>query len=246
MDLSTRRMATLEQVRAFVDGSAPVDYKPLGRASTYAFVEDALRRFGYRKLGKADKGVLRRFLSKSTGLSLPQVERLIRQYRDNGKVRDRRIGNSGRAFPRRYLAGDIRLLAEVDEAYGQISGPATAEVLRRQFECFGEIRFERLASISSSHIYNLRRSRTYSAKRTVFEKTRPTTVAIGLRKAPQPDGQPGYTRVDTVHAWTSSTLATATAARASIWSTWWTPTACGRRSPSTSSWGPCRPSRSVS
>ena len=33
-------------------------------------------------------------------------------------MRDRRIANSGRAFPRRYLAGDIRLLAEVDEAYG--------------------------------------------------------------------------------------------------------------------------------
>ena len=62
VDLSTRRMATVEQVRAFVDGSAPVDYKPLGRASTYAFVEDALRRFGYRQLGKADKGVLRLFL----------------------------------------------------------------------------------------------------------------------------------------------------------------------------------------
>ena len=75
MDLSTRRMAALEQVRAFVDGSAPVDYRPLDRASTYAFVEDALRRFAYRRLDRADKGVLRRFLSKSGGLSLPQVER---------------------------------------------------------------------------------------------------------------------------------------------------------------------------
>ena len=199
MDLDTRRMATLEQVRAFVDGNLPVDYKPLDRASTYVFVEDTLRRFAYRHPGKADKGVLRRFLAKSTGLSLAQVERLIRQYRDTGKVRDRRIVNSGRAFPRRYLAGDIRLLAEVDKTYGQMSGPATAEVLRRQFERFGEVRFERVARISSSHIYNLRRSRTDHAKRTVFEKTKPTTVAIGLRQAPQPDGQPGYTR-DTVHA----------------------------------------------
>ena len=57
----------------------PVDYKPLDQASTYAFVEDTLRRFGYRHLGKADKGVLRRSLTKSTGLSLPQVERLIRE-----------------------------------------------------------------------------------------------------------------------------------------------------------------------
>ena len=46
VDLSTRRMATLEQVRAFVDGSAPVDYQPQDRTSTYAFVEDAPRRVG--------------------------------------------------------------------------------------------------------------------------------------------------------------------------------------------------------
>ena len=57
VNLSTRRMATLEQVRAFDDGSAPVDYKPLDRASTYAFVEDTLRRFAYRHLGKVDKGM---------------------------------------------------------------------------------------------------------------------------------------------------------------------------------------------
>ena len=199
MDLSIRRMATLEQVRAFVESSAPVDYQPQDRTSTYAFLEDTLRRFGHRHLGKAEKGVMRRFPAKSMGLSPPQVERLIRQYRDTGKVRDRRIANSGRAFPKRYVAGDIRLLAEVDEAYGQMSGPATAEVLRRQFERFGEVRFERLAGISSSHIYNLRRSRTYRTKRTVFEKTKPTAVAIAPRRALRPDGLPGFARVDTVH-----------------------------------------------
>ena len=106
---------------------------------------------------------------------------------------------------------DIRLLAEVDEAYEQMSGLATREVLRRQFEVFGDARFERLATISNGHVYNLRASATYRAKRTAWSKTRPTTVAIGLRQAPEPEGQPGHVRVDTVHAWTSSTLATATA-----------------------------------
>ena len=38
-------------------------------------MEDTLKRFGHRHLGKADKGVMRRFMAKSTGLSLPQVER---------------------------------------------------------------------------------------------------------------------------------------------------------------------------
>ena len=44
---------------------------------------------------------------------------------------------------------DIALLAEVDEAYGQLSGPATMEVLRRHYEVHGDERFQRLASISN-------------------------------------------------------------------------------------------------
>jgi hypothetical protein len=32
-----------------------------------------------------------------------------------------------------------------------------------------------------------------------YGKTRPTTVAIGERRCPDPQGQPGYLRIDTVH-----------------------------------------------
>ena len=159
-----------------------------------------------RKLRKVlpDPVAREHFLSREGGLDSAML-RLAppreegQQGRAGRRSADGDRGNEARALDGARLSGDIRLLAEADEAYGQMSGPATAEVLRRQFERFGEVRFERLARISSSHIYNLRRSRTYHAKRTVFEKTKPNTVAIGLRKAPQPDGQPGYTRVDTVH-----------------------------------------------
>ena len=94
---------------------------------------------------------------------------------------------------------DIRLLAEVDEAFGQMSGLATCELLRRQHEVFGDERFERLAGISNSHVYNLRASKTYVTKRTVWTKTRAATVGIALRQAPDPQGKPGHLRVDTVH-----------------------------------------------
>jgi transposase InsO family protein len=33
----------------------------------------------------------------------------------------------------------------------------------------------------------------------VFHKTRPTPVSIGERRRPEPDGRPGYLRVDAVH-----------------------------------------------
>ena len=140
-----------------------------------------------------------RFLVAATGISRQQMERLVRQWRDTGSVRDRRGGGRGRPFARKYTAADIRLLAEVDEAFDQMSGLATREVLRRQCEVFGEAAYERLAAISNGHVYNLRGSATYRAARTAWTKTKGSGVSIGLRQAPEPEGMPGHVRVDTVH-----------------------------------------------
>ena len=199
VDIETRRLRTIGQLRAFVEGSEAVDFQPRDRDEAYAFVRDTLERFGYRRLGRRDKGAVLRFLVAATGFSRQQTERLVRQWRETGDVRDRRGGNRGRPFRRRYTPADVRLLADVDEAYGQMSGLATREVLRRQFEVFGDVRFERLSTLSNGHLYNMRGSPTYRAKRTVWTRTRPTTVEIALRQAPEPEGRPGHVRVDTVH-----------------------------------------------
>jgi transposase InsO family protein len=50
-----------------------------------------------------------------------------------------------------------------------------------------------------AQLYRLRKSRTYRKRRVVYQATRPTQVAIGQRRAPRPEGRPGYLRVDTVH-----------------------------------------------
>ena len=141
---------------------------------------------------QARQGVVLRFLIAVTGISRKQMERLVRQWRDSGTIRDRRGGNRGRPLVRKYAAADIRLLVEVDEAFGQMSGLFTREVLRRQFQVFGDARFARLAAISNGHVYNLRNSATYRAKRTAWTRTRAATVAIGLRQAPEPEGRPGH------------------------------------------------------
>lgn len=99
------RLHTLDQVRAFLEGNEPVDFKPRSRDEAYAFVQRTLARFGYARLGKADKGALRRFLAKTTGLSRAQLTRLARQYRDTGRIVDRRAagrrrGPSSAATPR--------------------------------------------------------------------------------------------------------------------------------------------------
>ena len=196
--LDTQRLQTLDQVREFLAGSRPLDLQPQTRAEAYAFVAEALQRFDYSRRGKADKGLIRRFLNKVTGLSRAQVTRLLHQHRTTGAIADRR--RPRHPFPRRYTKADIGLLAEVDALHGTLSGPATRKLCVRALQLFGDRSFERLAAISNGHLYNLRHSTSYQRRRgTMPAPTRPVHIAIGERRRPQPFGQPGYLRVDSVH-----------------------------------------------
>jgi len=196
--LQTRRLQTLEQVRAFLDGSEALEIEVHQREAAYAFVADTLAQFGYMRLGKADKGLIVRYLCRMTGRSRQQVTRLIAQYRATGTVRDRR-GSPAKPFTRRYTRADIRALAALDADHGTLSGPATRKLCERAWHIFGEARFQRLAAISNGHLYNLRHSRTYARQRGPVQVTRAVSVAIGERRKPRPDGEPGFLRVDSVH-----------------------------------------------
>jgi transposase InsO family protein len=90
-------------------------------------------------------------------------------------------------------------LAEVDRAHERLSGPATRCILKRACEVFGQRQYERLAGISIAHLYNLRNSARYRRQAAVFTPTRPSGVSIGERRKPDPQGRPGFLRVDTVH-----------------------------------------------
>lgn len=196
--LTTQGLQTLDQVRDFVDHSAPLGFEPPDRASTYDWLTRELRRFGYARLGKADKGVLKRYLARVTGLSRAQITRLIQQFVQTGRIADHR-GPPARPFPRRYTAEDVRWLAEIDALHGTLSGPATRKLCERAWDVFGDVRYQRLAGISNGHLYNLRHSVGYQRRRGHLDKTTPTRVRIGVRRKPRPDGQPGYLRVDSVH-----------------------------------------------
>jgi hypothetical protein len=56
-----------------------------------------------------------------------------------------------------------------------------------------------MATISVAHLYNLRHHQRYRERLLNYTKTRPTAVSIGERRKPQPQGQPGFLRLDTVH-----------------------------------------------
>ena len=198
-DTSHRTDTHLDQIRAFLEGNEAADFQPTHRDSAYALVRRTLVRFEYHGLGKPAKGLVKRYIEKVTGFSRSQVTRLIRQHRRTGHIRDHRGKPPANAFARRYTPYDAALLAEVDEAFGQLSGPATKVILWRMCHVYGDARFERLAHISNGHIYNLRRSRAYRTGRLTLRETRSTPVGFGVRRKPRPDGRPGFLRVDTVH-----------------------------------------------
>ena len=83
MNLHTQGLQTLEQIRAFLEGSQALDIEIPKREAAYDFIAQTLRHFGYARLGKADKGLVKRYLCKVTGLSRSQTTRLIAQFRQN-------------------------------------------------------------------------------------------------------------------------------------------------------------------
>src|SRR5674476_6556 len=72
-------------------------------------------------------------------------------------------------------------------------------ILQRAYQQYGQAEYQRLATISVAHLYNLRQQPRYRERRLNYVKTKPTAVTIGERRRHDPQGQPGYLRVDTVH-----------------------------------------------
>jgi hypothetical protein len=186
-----------EQIQEFLQGSRKIEFGGCGRVEKYAWTERTLDAQGYKKLGKRERGLIRAYAEKVTGLSVSQMTRLIRRYLNTGRVGE--TPYLRHRFAVRYTEQDIALLAEVDRAHGRLSGPATCAILRREHQQFGQQEYARLAKISVAHLYNLRHSGRYRNQAAVFEPTRSTSAAIGERRKPDPQGRPGFLRVDTVH-----------------------------------------------
>jgi len=188
---------TLQQIEQFLLAAKEVRFEASQREEIYGWVERLLCQQEYMGQGRRARGLLRRYLGKMTGLSRAQLTRLVGRYLATGRVR---IKTSHRhRFPTRYTRADIELLAQVDEAHQTLSGPATRRIFEREFGHYGKREFQRLAAISNGHLYNLRRTPRYRQRLKNYQKTRPSPVAIGERRRPDPGGRPGYLRVDTVH-----------------------------------------------
>jgi transposase InsO family protein len=188
---------SLEQIQAFLAGSGRVRFAGQRREEVYGWAERTLVRHQYVSLDRAGRGLLRSYIARMTGLSRAQVTRLIGAFRRTGRVKAAAYQRT--RFPKRYTAADVTLLAYVDKAHGNLSGPATRRILEREYCDYGQAAYQRLASISVAHLYRLRNSEAYRKRNASYQPTRPTPIPIGERRKPQPNRSPGYLRIDTVH-----------------------------------------------
>ena len=96
--LNTSAVKSLDQIRAFLNGSEPLGIAIADRRQAYAWIAETLKRLRYPALGRPDKGVLRQYVAKGSGLSRQQTTRLIARFLAGGRLEDRR-GKPAKPFP---------------------------------------------------------------------------------------------------------------------------------------------------
>ena len=195
--MNDEKLVTVEQVKRFLAGSKELDFEGVSILERYKWIESILVRFTYQRLNRDERGVIRQYLEKVSGYSRAQVCRLIRQFKQDGRVR--KAGCKRHRFPTKYTQKDIALLARTDDLHDYLSGPATKKIMEREWIVYGHMDFKTISQISVAHLYNLRRSNLYRNMNKRYTRTKPAVMNIGERTRPAPGGKPGYIRVDTVH-----------------------------------------------
>lgn len=192
-------LKTVAQLALFLNGSQAIAFAVASsKDERYRFVASILKRFGYTRLTRGEKGIIIQFLMKMSGYSRQQLTRMVKRYTEQGVLK--RYQKTVNGLKRFYTDEDCRLLAELDQRHDTPNGLMIKKLCERAYHCFGELTYERLSHISVSHIYNLRQSLGYKKHRYHYEKTKRTTgIHIGERRKPQANGKPGYIRIDTVH-----------------------------------------------
>jgi len=196
--MKLEELKTIEQLNEFVDGTQKVIFQIQdNKSKKYIFITKQLVRWRYSKRCKKDKSIILLYLKKVTGYSKSQMTRLINQYIKNGRIVYRHVAPKG--FKQKYTNDDIRALAKLDARHDKPCGQTVKKLLERALRVFDEKQYERLATISVSHIYNLRAKPIYQRMNKQFQTTKSKPSSIGERRKPQANGEPGYIRIDTVH-----------------------------------------------
>jgi hypothetical protein len=112
IDMNEARLNTVGQLVAFLEGPPDVDFQPQGNdGERYAFIGSVVARLAYRRLRRVDKGVVMRYLGRTTGDSRQQLTRLIGRCL-KGQTLTKRYRRPAQGFARTYTAADVTLRAQ--------------------------------------------------------------------------------------------------------------------------------------
>ena len=194
------RIVSIPELREFLKVSKDIKFNSKNRKERYKWINEILNRFNYRRLKEqADKSQVLKYILRVTGLSKVHLKRLVKKKKDTGTLTLSENWGRKNTFKVIYGPTDIALLVKVDNAHNRLNGPATKKILEAEWKDYHKKEFENLKNISVSRIYGLRQTRQYISHSTTLTETDPVKRNIGERRKPDPQGKPGYLRVDTVH-----------------------------------------------
>src|SRR3990167_947170 len=181
---------SIDEIKDFLSSSNKIEFRSKGANERNDWIQKVLMRHKYFQCLKPDKTLIRKYIQKMTGLSKSQTTRIIKDYKKRGTLKLKEYKRN--KFPKIYDLEEIALLAETDNAHNRLSGPATKKIIQEEFEIFRNEKYEKLKSLSVSHLYRLRGTRRYHEKAKVFSKTKSVNIPIGERVKPEPNHNPGY------------------------------------------------------
>jgi len=200
--MNTTRIVSIKDVEEFLKGVNKTGLiNNSSKMEKYNFISETLVKLKYNQANKKSKGIIKVYLKEMTDYSEPQIKRLIGKWQ-KGKLLSslKKMKKNRHKFPCKYGPTEISLLAKADEALNYPNGHSLKESLEREYNVFKKEEFKIISQISTSHIYNIRNnSLQYQSSTMHYTKTNPVAVPIGERRKPNPDGKPGYLRVDSVH-----------------------------------------------
>lgn len=188
---------SVAQLTELVKHGNSVNFRSSNKNQTYDWIGKTLGKFKYFSESKKNRGTIKKYIIILTGYSEEQVDKLIKRKKDHGKVF--LFERTQHTFPKKYEIEDVCLLSEVCLATESPNGKALKQMFCDSYHLYGDNRFERLKQISVSHIYNLQKTNVYQSKLLSYTKTKPSRNNIGERRKPEPNGKPGFLRVDSVH-----------------------------------------------
>lgn len=190
--MDTPSFNTIKQLNSIKNQDLRVIYT--NKKDKYDWIKGFLDKIRYKKLIKSEKKTIISFLNQVLPDESSHIYHLISKYL-RGKLYAKEYLKKNPHY--RYTIYDIKLLSEVDIAHKRLNNKATKRIIWRQYSKYGDKRFENLKNISPAHINNLRHRRTYDCK--YKNGTKSVQSQIGERIKPEPNGNPGYLRIDTVH-----------------------------------------------